>query len=573
MDGGIDPDPATRITGWVDDALRLTWSSDNRRVAFASRVAVSIDDNIEGDFATPQVVNSDDPVSSAYRKIFGVPSLDNGALAINLSAKTIGHRHIPPGAKLFSQIFVADVESRALEQLTEGEVHAFDPSWHPERDEILAVFSGEDLLKADPLKTSLNAIDISSKIVSPLVEAEKLRYRPRWSPDKKLLGVISSEGLMKVPTLEVFDARNGNKIWQSNSGEDFLFDFAWAKNSSELLAYGYRQGVQRFRLNDHGDSTPLPGGSDNVVSMSACSDNTVFALEYEPETLLSIAKHDATNGAVSQLFISPNLADYALADIRTLEWKTASGKSITGNILLPPDYDSARRYPVIIDAYPDTRGGRWFNPLGANHAWANAGYIVFQPAVGSPHTWVNRGSGDSDDYKGAAGWDVSVDEFMTGVDALIKEGFADPKRICLFGHSNGGGMVANLVTHTNRFRCAVIVAPAMTNWVRLPFYNPDYEGALRRLVGGLSLEQDPHEYVDLSPAYRMDRVATPILLAVGDEDGGFLLNAVELFSRLRAHDKEVVFVRYPGEGHILQGDALEDFWARKMVFFETHLKR
>jgi dipeptidyl aminopeptidase/acylaminoacyl peptidase len=68
--------------------------------------------------------------------------------------------------------------------------------------------------------------------------------------------------------------------------------------------------------------------------------------------------------------------------------------------------------------------------------------------------------------KGPRGWDLAVDDVMSGVDELVRLGYADPARMCLYGFSNGGGVVNYLVTRTTRFRCAVSVAGALSDWLR-----------------------------------------------------------------------------------------------------------
>ena len=177
---------------------------------------------------------------------------------------------------------------------------------------------------------------------------------------------------------------------------------------------------------------------------------------------------------------------------------------------------------------------------------------------------------DVDLYKGASGWALAIEEFLTGVDAAVEKFSVDASRIRLIGHSNGGGMASYVVTQTDRFSCAVIIAPAMTNWVSSAFISAQTNDLLENMAGGVSLEQNPTEYIELSSAFRMNQVDTPILLFVGDEDGSFVTNTIELFIRLRAYNKDVTLVRYPGQGHVFNNTALDDFWERSLSFFKMH---
>jgi dipeptidyl aminopeptidase/acylaminoacyl peptidase len=91
-------------------------------------------------------------------------------------------------------------------------------------------------------------------------------------------------------------------------------------------------------------------------------------------------------------------------------------------------------------------------------------------------------------------------------------------------------------------------------------------------MAGVTPWQDPLAYLDLSAVYRLDRVTTPVLLVDGDNDGSFLLGQIEMYSGLRYLGKDVTFLRYPNQGHELEGAAMEDFWRRENAFFDRYLK-
>jgi dipeptidyl aminopeptidase/acylaminoacyl peptidase len=143
--------------------------------------------------------------------------------------------------------------------------------------------------------------------------------------------------------------------------------------------------------------------------------------------------------------------------------------------------------------------------------------------------------------------------------------------MCLFGHSNGGGVVDYLVTRTAAFKCAVSVAPVLPNWLGTSFLWYDGLSLMSRLAGAEPW-QNPDAYVQLSAVLHVDKVKTPMLLADGDEDGAFLLGSIEMYNALRAVGANVTFVRYPGQGHSLTAAALHDFWGREMAFFAKYLK-
>ncbi len=207
-----------------------------------------------------------------------------------------------------------------------------------------------------------------------------------------------------------------------------------------------------------------------------------------------------------------------------------------------------------------------------NFGWAGMGYAVFRPSPRAPHVWVNpwkRGA-SSAVAESPNRWDIMVDDVMSGVDHLIGDGIVDPNRMCLYGFSNGGGVVDYLVTRIHRFRCAVSVAPALSDWVR-PFLLKSTD-ELSWLDHGKSFEAGLSDYIALSAVFHLSSVQTPMLLADGDEDGECLLDAVEMYNRLRQLGKQVTLVRYPNQGHGFSGSAMSDSWPREMAFFARYLR-
>ena len=91
-------------------------------------------------------------------------------------------------------------------------------------------------------------------------------------------------------------------------------------------------------------------------------------------------------------------------------------------------------------------------------------------------------------------------------------------------------------------------------------------------LAGAKLWDDPSAYVKLSAVFRAGKVKTPMLLADGDDDGDFLLGSIEMYDVLRAAGADVTLLRYPGQGHVLTGAALKDFWRREAAFLAAYLK-
>ncbi len=59
---------------------------------------------------------------------------------------------------------------------------------------------------------------------------------------------------------------------------------------------------------------------------------------------------------------------------------------------------------------------------------------------------------------------------------------------------------------------------------------------------------------------------------MGDHDGDFLLDTIEMYNGLRYYGRDVTLLRYPDQGHVLQGAAMKDFWGRELAFFGKYLQ-
>jgi len=165
-------------------------------------------------------------------------------------------------------------------------------------------------------------------------------------------------------------------------------------------------------------------------------------------------------------------------------------------------------------------------------------------------------------------------------------GIADPDRLGLMGHSYGGYGTYALITQTQRFRAAVALA-GIADLVslygqfdaRLRYDAYPYEFLLIGLAEAGQLRmgappwQDAERYVRNSPLFAAGDVQTPLLIIQGDMDYVPLQQGEQFFSALYRQGKRARFVRYWGEGHVLQSPAnIQDMWQRIFSWFDEFLR-
>jgi len=171
---------------------------------------------------------------------------------------------------------------------------------------------------------------------------------------------------------------------------------------------------------------------------------------------------------------------------------------------------------------------------------------------------------------------------LPGVNKAVEMGIVDGDRLGVMGHSFGGYSTLSLIVETNRFKAAMDVDGEGD---AVGFYGEmDKDGAAygipieeegQGLMGGTPWDRRD-KYIENSPIFYLDRVATPLLIVQGTEDTAvapFL--ADEVFVGLRRLGKEVEYAKYEGERH---SPAQEwsyanqvDFCNRMIAWFEKYL--
>lgn len=270
---------------------------------------------------------------------------------------------------------------------------------------------------------------------------------------------------------------------------------------------------------------------------------------------------------------NPGLREVALGKAETIRWRAPDGLEIEGVLVYPVGYQEGTRYPLIVQIHGGPTGV-WSESfiVAAWHDWAQPlaarGYAVLMPnprgsaGRGREFAWGNRrrwGIGDLDDV-------------LSGVDALVARGLADPERLGVGGWSYGGYLTSWTIGHTNRFKAAVVGA-GVTDL--LSFQAADIPSWLPGQMMVAQPWEDQQIYLQLSPITYVGEVTTPTLIPHGEADERVPLGqGKELYAALRARGVPVEMVIYPREGHLIwelahQRDLLE----RVVEWYDRWLKR
>lgn len=314
----------------------------------------------------------------------------------------------------------------------------------------------------------------------------------------------------------------------------------------------------------------LPGYE--VALQSATRDETRYVVAaYNDKTQGSRYLYDSRSRSLTKLGdIQPGLAHADMASMIPIQYTARDGWRINGYLTLPLGREP-RNLPVIINPH----GGPWardtwgFNP--EIQLLANRGYAVLQM-----------------NFRGSVGygrkfWEASFkqwgramqDDITDGVEWLIHEGIADPKRIAIYGGSYGGYATLAGIAFTPDLYAAAVdyvgVANLFTFMNTIPPYWKPFLDSMHEMVG------NPEEHEDLlreaSPVFFVDRIKAPLFVAQGALDPR--VNKAEsdqIVSALRKRGVDVEYMVKDNEGHGFHNEENQfEFYEAMERFLAKHL--
>jgi dipeptidyl aminopeptidase/acylaminoacyl peptidase len=308
-------------------------------------------------------------------------------------------------------------------------------------------------------------------------------------------------------------------------------------------------------------------------AVAKARDGAVFL--YTKETFQrspDIYRHALNSSAQQFSQINPQQEKYNWGTAGLFRWKAYTGKITEGIIYKPEDFDSTKKYPMIVYFYersnetlhnylpPSPTPSRLNIPF-----YVSRGYIVFVPDI-----WYKKG------YPGQGAYD----HILSGTRAVVKEGYVDSTRIGLQGQSWGGYQIAWLITRTPLYRAAWAGAPVanMTSAYGGIRWGPgilrqfQYEKSQSRI--GATLWEKPELYIKNSPLFALPKVTTPLVIMSNDADDAVpWYQGIELYAGLRRLGKQVWLLNYNNEVHNLaERKNRKDIQIRQQQFFDHLLK-
>jgi dipeptidyl aminopeptidase/acylaminoacyl peptidase len=588
--GGIAPDAMVTYIGMnggtLFDSVRYGWSPDSSQLVFTSQVKrassrkrssqTSATSDGRGRTVRPLVLTTETPAQLTLSGVFSGgythTSWVNGKqVEVDDSAS--------PTETTEDHLFVIDVHTKSITQLTHDSAGYFTPSWSPDGKTVVCMSNERRPLQGwGSGPTNIFALNVATGQKTALTHDGIYKTAPKFSPDGKWLSYFGSEASRADDIyLFVMPSGGGSSVNLSVKLDRRILDAEWSTDSQSIIV-NYEDGVDwpigRLQIPSGdveilgvNDSSAMRGPGEVAVSRSG----TMAWKQSDPMNPGTIQVLSSARARSYELVdLNPKIKGWQLPRQEIIHWKSSRGEDREGMLIKPLNYEEGHRYPLIVDTYPGIPNAFKSSTMGGNVAWATKGYAVLWPDAVAPHFVGSKQVSRQESARGVNGLALMLDDVNSAVDELISRGVADPDRICLYGFSNGAAEVNQLVTMTDRFKCAVSVAGALSADWSMPFFLQTNATFIPLTIGATPW-QDPQTYIKLSAVYRLDKVNTPMLLADGDQDSFFLLGTIEMYNGLRYLGKDVVFLRYPNQGHGFSGPAMKDFWERENAFFDRYL--
>ena len=539
----MDTGQTALVTNLTRSPSGITWSPDGKTIAFTM--------SIKGE-------------SKSMVKPRAKPEGANWAPSMNLIESLIyrrdGRGYIETA---YTHVFTVPADGGTPRQLTSGNFNHSGPlSWSHDGSEILFAANRHDDWEYETIEGDIFAVSTKDGSLRQITDAPGREYDPVVSPDGTKIGYLTADNkalAYRNSYVHVMDYDGTNSRSLSGGFDRSAGDLNWAGDGSGLYFLYTNRGLNEVGFvtlsgsvtkvaGDIGGNSlgrPYTSGSYSVAKSGA------IALTSGTATRPSDLSINTGNGNVQLTQLNEDLlAGRALGQVHEIIYKSShDGQEIQGWYMTPPDFDPAKKYPLILEIHGGPHAAYGPNFSAEMQLMAAAGYVVFYDN--------HRGStGYGEDfalllqYKYSSADDLA--DHTSGVDAMIDMGFIDEKNTFITGGSAGGIATAFAVGMTNRFNAAVAAKP-IVNWISKTLTGDIYTYQIRHQFPGMPWDEFEH-YWARSPLSLVGNVTTPTMLMTGEEDFRTPISESEQFYQaLKLRKIDTALVRVPGSPHGIAG--------------------
>lgn len=360
-----------------------------------------------------------------------------------------------------------------------------------------------------------------------------------------------SKGAMPVTNFYGFDTKGENCFYQV-ADESGMNRYVFAANlkTGVFTRLNSEEGTHNALINTTGEwalDAFVNAVTPRLIYLSRWSDP---------------AKREIIFGAKNPL------EGYSLGLTRSSTISSKGGMQLNTRMILPPDFDSKRQYPVLVYVYGGPHAQMVTNTwlAGADlwmHHMAQEGFIIFTvDGRGS----ANRGQAFESAIHRRVG-DVEIEDQLAGVEYLKAQTFVDPARIGVFGWSYGGFMTTSLMTRPESkdvFKCGIAGGPVIDWKMYEIMYTERYMD---------TPQENPEGYAKNSLFQYIDNLKGRLLMIHGTSDDVVLWqHSLRYIRECVRKGKQIDYFAYPEHLHNVMGKDRVHLFEKVEQFFKENLR-
>ncbi|WP_237690864.1 alpha/beta fold hydrolase [Paenibacillus caui] len=394
--------------------------------------------------------------------------------------------------------------------------------------------------------------------------------------DNKQLYAISDIGRDKTAIVQYDPASKQTVSTIFENADADVTSFIPSKEQQKIVAAVYETEKTHYAFFDP-DMKKLyetikgkvPG--KDVIFKSVNEEGRVMFLAYSDKSMGTYYFYDAKNDKLEKIAdTAPWIDESKMADMKPVTFEARDGLTLHGYLTLPKGKDP-KNLPLVVNPH----GGPWardswgFNP--EVQLLANRGYAVlqvnFRGSTGYGKAFLDAGNKQ---------WGKAMQNDLTdGVQWLIKEGVADPKRVAIYGASYGGYATLAGLTFTPDLYAAGVsyVGPSnlFTLLDSLPAYWESERTKFYERVG--DPVKDKALLEEISPLFHAEQIKAPLFVAQGANDPRVKqAESDQIVAALQKRGIDVPYMLKANEGHGFHNIENQlDFYRALEKFLHRHL--
>jgi dipeptidyl aminopeptidase/acylaminoacyl peptidase len=449
----------------------------------------------------------------------------------------------------FAEVWRVALADKAEHPILQQPLIIEDMSVAPDATKIAIVYRRENSRNGN-FHDEVAVVDAATGAMTDVTHNNAPERNVQWSADGRTLAYLApdNEGWdLREEKLWTVPAAGGAPTQVTTTFNGSIEQYAWAPDGRSI-AFGAmtrgRGGVFRVALPAGAVSTVTTGDWSGRLDSFTTDTGRGALVVSTPTRPGDVDVVDMATGKLSAVtHENANVDQYALAQMKSITWKSKDGTEIEGRLWLPADYKAGTKIPLILCVHGGPAGVWDVGFRGINEVYTGLGWALLEPNVRGSSSYGDtllRGN-----MKDIGGGDYQ--DLMTGVDKLIADGIADPDHLAIRGWSYGGILGGWTLTQTNRFKAASLGA-MVTDWSSEYAMGFNHDVHLW-YIGGTPWD-NAAAWRQQSSYTHIANVTTPTLLLHGERDTTDTIGqSMMYYQALKDRGVPVKFIRFPREPH------------------------